>query len=112
VLIPDLWPEADRAAMGRDPSDDGFFATAVGTDYAYDKHGGLGWTDWASAWVGDWIGFDPVRLNGFHTYSMDTAGQVISGGDGPAGGCVALSPAAADRLFAFVSVGTRVKVHY
>jgi len=99
------------AAMGSDPSDDGFFATAVGTYYVYDTYGGLSWTDWGGAWVGDWIGFDPVRLNGFHTYSMDTAGQMIPGGDGPTGGCVALAPAAADQLFAFVDVGTRVEVH-
>jgi lipoprotein-anchoring transpeptidase ErfK/SrfK len=99
------------AAMGSDPSDDGFFATAVGTYAVYGKYGGLSWTDWGGAWIGDWVGFDSTRLNGFHTYSMDAAGQVIPGGDGPTGGCVALAPAAADQLFAFVSVGTRVEVH-
>jgi len=99
------------AAMGSDSSDDGFFATAVGTHYVYEKYGGLSWTDWVGAWVGAWVGFDPARLNGFHTYLLDMAGQVIPGGDGPTGGCVALAPAAADQLFAFVSVGTRVEVH-
>ena len=98
-------------AMGSDPSDDGFFATAVGTYYVYEKHWGLSWTDWGGAWVDDWVGFDPARLNGFHTYAMDAAGQVIPGGDGPTGGCVALAPAAADELFVFVAVGTRVEVH-
>jgi hypothetical protein len=100
------------AAMGSDPSEDGFFATAVGTYYVYEKYGNLSWTDWGGAWVGDWVGFDPARLNGFHTYLMDGGGQVIPGGDGPTGGCVALEPAAADQLFAFVSVGTRVEVHH
>jgi hypothetical protein len=99
------------AAMGSDPSDDGFFATAVGTYSVYEKVGGLSWTDWGGTWVGAWVGFDPARLNGFHTYSLDTAGQVIPGGDGPTGGCVALAPAAAEQLFAFVSVGTRIEVH-
>jgi hypothetical protein len=99
------------AAMGSDASDDGFFATAVGTYYVYEKYWGLSWTDWGGAWVSDWVGFDPARLNGFHTYSMDTEGQIIPGGDGPTGGCVALAPGAADELFAFVSVGTRVEVH-
>src|SRR4051812_48668613 len=99
------------AAMGSDPSDDGFFATAVGTHYVYEKYGDLSWTDWGGAWVADWVGFDPARLNGFHTYLLDMAGQVIPGGDGPTGGCVALAPEAADQLFAFVSVGTRVEVH-
>jgi hypothetical protein len=100
------------AAMGRDPSDDGFFATAVGTYYVYEKYGSLSWTNWGGAWVGDWVGFDPARLNGFHTYSMDMTGQVIPGGDDPTGGCVALAPTAADQLYAFVSVGTRVEVHF
>jgi lipoprotein-anchoring transpeptidase ErfK/SrfK len=107
VVVAAYW-----AAMGRDTSDDGFFATAVGTYYVYEKYGGLSWTDWGGAWVGAWVGFDPARLNGFHTYLMDMAGQVIPGGDGPTGGCVALAPTAADQLFAFVSVGTRVEVHY
>ena len=107
----DVAVAAYGAAMGSDPSDDGFFATAVGTYSVYEKYGDLSWTDWGGAWVGDWVGFDPVRLNGFHTYAMDPAGQVMPGGDAPTGGCVALAPAAADHLFAFVSVGTRVEVH-
>jgi len=106
VMVAAYW-----AAMGSDPSDDGFFATAVGTYSVYEKYGGLSWTDWGGAWVADWVGFDSVRLNGFHTYSMDTEGQVIASGDGPTGGCVALEPSAADQLFAFVSLGTRVEVH-
>lgn len=101
VAVASYW-----AAMGSDPSDDGFFATAVGTYYVYEKVGELGWTDWGGAWVG----FDPARLNGFPTYSMDVAGQVIPGGDGPTGGCVALAPAAADHFFAFVVVGARIEV--
>ena len=100
------------AAMGRDASDDGFFATAVGTYFVYEKIGGLNWTDWGGAWVEDWIGFDPDRLNGFHTYSMDENGYVLPDGAAPTGGCVALDPAAADHLFAFVAVGTRVEVHW
>jgi hypothetical protein len=100
------------AAMGSDPSDDGFYATAVGTYYVYEKIGGLSWTNFGGAWVEDWVGYDPNRLNGFHTYSMDADGQVIPGGDNPTGGCVALAPASADQLFDFVSVGTRVEVHW
>lgn len=100
------------AAMGRDASDDGFFATAVGTYHVYEKVGGLNWTDWGGAWVGSWVGFDPDRLNGFHSYSMDETGAVLPDGAAPTGGCVALDPAAADQVFAFVSVGTRVEVHW
>ena len=51
------------AAMGSDPSDDGFFATAVGPHSVYEKFGAelvrLG-----GAWAGDWVVFDPARLDG------------------------------------------------
>lgn len=99
-------------AMGRDQSDSGFFATAIGTYYVYEKYQDLSWTVWGRAWVTDWVGFDPVRINGFHSYSMDASGQVIPGGAGPTGGCIALAPEAADHLFAFVSIGSRVEVHW
>jgi hypothetical protein len=98
-------------AMGSDSSDTGFFATAVGTYWVYEKYGDLSWTDWGGGWVSAWIGFDATRLNGFHTYLLDASGQMLPGGDGPTGGCVALAPAAADHLFAFVSIGTRIEVH-
>jgi hypothetical protein len=59
-----------------------------------------------------WVGFDPHRRNGFHTWSMDERGAVLPDGAAPTGGCVALDPAAAEQLFAFVAVGTRVEVHW
>lgn len=99
-------------AMGRDQSESGFFATALGTYNIYEKYQDLSWTVWGRAWVTDWVGFDPERINGFHSYSMDASGQVIPGGAGPTGGCIALAPEAADALFAFVSIGSRVEVHW
>lgn len=99
-------------AMGVDRSDAGFFATANGTFYVYEKYEDLSYTIWGRSWVRNWIGFDPNRLNGFHSYSMDWAGQVIPGGAGPTGGCVALDPWSAAQLFALVHVGTRVDVHW
>ena len=99
-------------AMGLEQSDGGFFATAMGTFYVYEKYADLSWTDWGGAWVRHWVAFDPERLNGFHSYSMDANGQVIHGGDGPTGGCVALAPWAAEHLFSFVQLGSRVEVHW
>lgn len=99
------------ASLGFDSSDNGYYATAVGTYYIYQMYADLNWTDWGQAWIRDWVGFDPERQNGFHSYSMDASGTVLPDGAGPTGGCVALAPAAADQLFAFVAVGTRVVVH-
>ncbi len=100
------------AALGWDTSADGFYATANGSYTIYDKVAGLTWTEWGQVFVRDWVGFDPSRLNGFHTWSLDANGNLIAGGDGPTGGCVALEPWAADQLFAFAEIGMRVEVHY
>ncbi|MCC6313637.1 MAG: L,D-transpeptidase family protein [Thermomicrobiales bacterium] len=100
------------AAMGSDASADGFYATAIGTYFVYEKIDGLSYTPYAGAWVDDWVGFDPDRFNGFHSFTLDQNGWQIPGGDGPTGGCVALPMDAADRVFGFVTVGTRVEVHW
>ena len=99
-------------AMGVDGSDAGFFATANGSYRVYEKYADLSWTVYGNAWVRNWVAFDPERLNGFHSYSMDWSGQIIPGGAGPTGGCVALDPGASDHLFAFLELGSRVEVHW
>ncbi|HEU5431678.1 MAG TPA: L,D-transpeptidase family protein [Thermomicrobiales bacterium] len=99
-------------AMGSDPSADGFYATAVGVYSVYSLNQALTWTDWGQAWIRDWVGFDPDRQNGFHTFSMDADGTVLPNGAAPTGGCVALAPGAANQLFAFVTIGTPVVVHW
>ncbi len=98
-------------AFGYDDSDYGFYATAIGTYYVYSKAQDLNWTEWGQAYITDWVGFDPERANGFHSYSRDANGNVIAGGDAPTGGCVATAPGAAAHIFAFAAMGMRVEVH-
>lgn len=98
------------ASLGYDKSSDGFYSTAVGTYYVYSKYAPLSWTEWGSAYITWWVAFDPERDNGFHSYSMDSNGNVLSNGDGPTGGCVATAPDAAEEIFNFADVGTRVVV--
>ena len=100
------------AAMGWDESDDGFYATAVGTYSVYGKHEDLAWTEWGQAYIEYWVGFDASRINGFHSYSMNENGSVLKNGDGPTGGCIALEPSAAALLFDFAGYGTRVEIHW
>ncbi len=100
------------AAMGADGSADGFFATAVGSWSVYEMTEGLSWTDYGGGFITNWAGFDPNRLNGFHSFLLDENGWPVPGGDGPTGGCVALDPGAAAHLFSFVGIGTRVEVHW
>ena len=99
------------AALGWDNSGDGFYSTALGSYTVSGMHEGLTWTEWGQAYIQYWVGFDPSRVNGFHSYSMNSRGSVLKNGDGPTGGCVALEPSAARELFNFAFEGMRVEVH-
>lgn len=100
------------ASVGRDQSSEGFYATAIGTYYVFSKYKGLSWTAWGQVFIEDWVGFDPGRDNGFHSYSMDGDGNVLPNGDGPTGGCVATDPADARVIYDFAQLGMRVRVHW
>jgi uncharacterized protein YraI len=99
-------------AMGFDLTDNGFYATANGTYYVYEKNAALTWTDWAKGYIAYFVAFDPDRFNGFHGYTMDKRGNVIEGGDGPTGGCIALDPGLAEVLYEFATFGMRVEIHW
>jgi uncharacterized protein YraI len=99
-------------ALGYDTSDQGFYATASGTYYVYSKNKDLSWTEWGQAYITDWVGFDPERANGFHSYSRDADGNVLANGAAATGGCVATEPGAAAHIYAFAAMGMRVEVHW
>ena len=100
------------ASLGYDTSDQGFYATASGTYYIYGKNADLTWTDWGKAYIEYWMAFDGERSNGFHSWSMDASGNVIPGGDGLTGGCVALAPGDAASVYDWAPIGTRVEIHW
>jgi L,D-transpeptidase catalytic domain len=99
------------ASMSRDPGD-GFYGTATGTYYIYEKVAGLQYTPYAGAYFMYWAGFDPYRFNGFHSWTMDRYGYLLNGGWGPTAGCVATPPADALVIYNFVSIGTMVYIHW
>jgi uncharacterized protein YraI len=100
------------AAMGFEDNSYGFYATAVGTYYVYNKNPELFYTSYAEAYFRYWVGFDPERENGFHSYTMDADGKVLRNGSAPTGGCVATEPDAAAHIYNFADIGTRVEVHW
>lgn len=112
LMVGDETVNSFNASFGYDESDDGFFATAIGTYYVYEKNADLTWTDWGQAFIEDWVAYDPERSNGFHSWSMDEWGNVLPGGDGLTGGCVSLEPWASSTLYAFAYEGMRVEVHW
>lgn len=100
------------ASMGYDDSSDGFYSTAIGTWEVSGMNRGLAYTKWAKAYIKYWVMFDSSRRNGFHSYSMDSDGNVLPNGDGATGGCVALAPGAAAEVYDFAYEGMRVEVHW
>jgi hypothetical protein len=111
LMIGETVVDTFNASLGRDRGE-GFYATASGTYHIYSKFKGLSYTPYANAYIAYWAGFDPSRDNGFHAWTMDQHGNVIDGGWGPTGGCVATKPEAAAIIFDFVEIGTRVEIHW
>ena len=99
-------------SLGWEASDDGFYATAIGTYYVYGFDYGLHYTEFAGNYITHWVAFDPVRYNGFHSYTKDQNGDVVPNGAGRTGGCVALAPGDIDQLWDFAQMNMRVEVHW
>ena len=89
---------------------DGFMSTAVGSWRVYQKVEGLQYTPYAKAYFMYWAGFDPGRFNGFHSWTMDKSGNVISTGN--TAGCIATAPGDAAEIYAFSWVGMRTEIHW
>lgn len=100
------------ASMGYDGSDDGFYATAIGTYEVYGKHAPLIWTNYGQGYFKYWVAFDPARKNGFHSYLLDANAKMLKWGAGPTGGCVSVKVAYAKVIYDFADYGTRVEVHW
>lgn len=98
-------------SMGYDRSDSGFNATATGSFRVYRVHQPLHYTEYADAYITDWVGFDSERFNGFHSWTRDANGNVLPNGAGLTAGCVGLEPSAARAVYDFSYVGMRVEVH-
>lgn len=100
------------ALMGRDPSPDGYYSTAVGTYHVFSMEKTLTETPFAEGvYLTDFVGFDPVRSNGIHSPVRDADGNVVVTGGTVTMGCVRLSADDAVTVFTFAHIGMRVEVH-
>ena len=62
---------------GADRSAEGFYATAPGTFHVYSMNKDLAQTPFAEGvYLTDWVGFDPIRSNGFHSPVRDASGNL------------------------------------
>lgn len=100
------------ALIGRDPSADGYYSTAVGTYRVWVMEKSLTETPFAEdVYLTDFVGFDPDRSNGFHSPTRDADGNVVVTGGTQTMGCVRLAELDAVQLFEFAYIGMRVEIH-
>ncbi|MGI8484682.1 MAG: L,D-transpeptidase family protein [Thermomicrobiales bacterium] len=101
-----------KGKIGRDPSVDGFYSTAVGTFHVYSMQRGLSGTPFVEdVYLSDWVGFDPVRKNGFHSPVREADGTERVTQNPTTMGCVRLTAENAVLLFNFADLGMRVEIH-
>lgn len=100
------------AEVSADASSHGFLATAVGTYYVYSMTEGLSYTPYGNSFIRYWVGFDPNRENGFHSWEMDSRGRLLDEASRATSGCVSTPPTIARAIFAFADYGMRVVVHW
>jgi hypothetical protein len=99
------------AALSRSQGED-YYATASGTYYVYAMNADLTYTEFADAYITHWVGFDPDRRNGFHSWVKDANGSYLPGVPGYSGGCVMLATENAAVVYDFAYIGMRVEVHW
>jgi hypothetical protein len=101
-----------QGKIGRDPSPDGYYSTAIGTFHVYMKNKELTETPFVEGvYLTDFVGFDPERSNGFHSPVRDAQGNVVNTQGTVTMGCVRLEADAAEELFDFADIGMRVEIH-
>jgi hypothetical protein len=71
-------------------SDSDYFSTAPGLYWVYSKYEGLQHdNEFTGLYFQGWVGFDPSRANGFHSFLLDDKGNVVDNRLGPVShGCV------------------------
>lgn len=112
LYIGDQPQSSFKGKIGRDPSVDGFYSTAVGTFHVYSMQRGLSGTPFVEdVYLSDWVGFDPVRKNGFHSPVREADGTERVTQNPTTMGCVRLTAENAVLLFNFADLGMRVEIH-
>jgi hypothetical protein len=85
-------------------------STQTGLFHVYDKRQELQYDAPYKTYISDWVGFDPVRANGFHSFLKDEKGQVVDASTGRiSNGCIRTGESS--LLYDFAQIGMPVLVH-
>ncbi len=103
--------EVSPVAVGERIDTGEYASTQTGTFYVYEKAAELAFDPPYDAYISDWVGFDPDKANGFHSFLKDEAGDVVDSRTGRvSNGCIRTG--APEEIFAFAEIGMLVYVHW
>jgi hypothetical protein len=102
--------EIGPVAVGEQVDTGAYLSTQTGLFHIYSKVEGLAYDAPYDTYISHWVGFDPAKDNGFHSFLKDADGNVIDASTGRvSNGCIRTG--AAEAIFAFAEVGMPVYVH-
>jgi hypothetical protein len=86
-------------------------STQTGLFYVHNKVEALVYDAPYDTYISHWVGFDPAKDNGFHSFLKDASGQVVDASTGRvSNGCIRTG--SAEALYAFAEIGMPVWVHW
>lgn len=102
--------EVGPVAVGREVDTGTYESTQTGCFSIYNKNADLTYDAPYKTYIAFWVGFDPQKDNGFHSFLLDSKGSVVDGSTGRiSNGCIRTGQA--ETIFKFAEVGMPVWVH-
>ena len=102
--------EVGPVGVGREIDTGRYESTQTGLFNVYEKRAGLTFDAPYNTYIDWWVGFDPAKDNGFHSFLLDKAGAVVDASTGRvSNGCIRTG--SGKQIFEFAEVGMPVWVH-
>ncbi len=97
-------------AVGAEIDTGNYESTQTGLFHVYNKIEDLAYDPPYQTYISHWVGFDPDKDNGFHSFLKSAEGAVVNASTGRiSNGCIRTG--AAEAIFAFAELGMPVFVH-
>jgi hypothetical protein len=88
-----------------------YISTQTGLFYVHNKVEELVYDAPFDTYISHWVGFDPDKDNGFHSFLKDASGNVVDASTGRvSNGCIRTGEP--DAIFAYAEIGMPVWVHW
>ena len=101
--------EIGPVAVGREVDTGRYESTQTGLFHVYNKTAPRTFDAPYNTYIQWWVGFDPAKANGFHSFLLDAEGKVVDAGTGRiSNGCIRTGEA--EAVFQYAEVGMPVFV--